>query len=275
MIIDGYTIIFQMINFLILVFLLRHFLYGPIIETMDERETKIVERENEAAARMLKAGEKVRAYHRKTRTLQRQEEAFLERARASVEAQRGELLEEARSEVDGRRRSWQEALERERESFIDELRRRIGQQACSIARRCLHDLADACLEGLTWDLFLKRIEELPEEERSKLLEALVSDSNRITLRTAFEAPGEKVRALEMSLRRMLPGPADADLKISHETDPSLVCGLELEAGGYRVAWSVDGYLDGVQEKILKELDQAPAAEGTEEVSSGDPTEGGG
>lgn len=271
MIIDGYTIVFQIINFLILVFLLRHFLYGPIIETMDVREKRILQREEEAAARMKEAEEELSIYRKKMEDLKRQEESFLERARASVEGQKGELLEVARSEVDRRRRSWEEALERERASFIDELRRRVGQQACSIARQCLRDLADARLEVLTWDLFLQKINELSGEEHSKLSEALASDPHRVILRTAFEAPEQDIRVLETHLQKMLPGSA-SDVTISAETDPSLVCGLELTIGGHRVAWSVEGYLEGVEESILQEMRHGPDLEGGEEVSGSDPTE---
>ncbi len=252
MIIDGYTIVFQMINFLILVFLLRHFLYGPIIEAMDARETQILQREEEAAAQRQEAEEKASMYRRKMEDLQRQEESFLERAKASVEAQKGELLEAARGEVDRRRRSWEEALERERASFVQELRRRVGQGACSIARQCLRDLADARLESLAWDLFLQRIRELSGEERSKLLEALASDPQPVILRTAFETSEDHIEALQAQLQKMLPE-SGKDLTIFAETDPSLVCGLELTIGGHRVAWSIEGYLTGVEESILREM----------------------
>ena len=46
--IDYFTIIAQIINFLILVFLLRHFLYRPVITAMDEREQKMVSRLKDA-----------------------------------------------------------------------------------------------------------------------------------------------------------------------------------------------------------------------------------
>ena len=41
MLIDGFTVVAQIINFLILLFLLRRFLYGPIIKIMEERQAKI------------------------------------------------------------------------------------------------------------------------------------------------------------------------------------------------------------------------------------------
>lgn len=267
MIIDWYTVIMQIINFLILVFLLRHFLYGPIIETMDERERRIVQREEEAAARKMQAEEDSRALRRERERLQQEEENILQEARSSVDETRRELMKEARREVDETRRRWVQAYERERETFIRELRRRVAEQACAIARRCLTDLADARLEELTLDLFIERVASLPEDERVELQGALAAGDGEITLRSAFDAPGEKMEELQASLERILSDGGDVQLQLAVSTDPSLVCGLELESGSYRVSWSVDAYLEGVEEQVLRELDHAPAsAEEVGEVS---------
>lgn len=268
MIIDWYTVIFQIINFLILVFLLRYFLYGPIIRAMDQREQKIVEREEEAARQKKEAGEEAESYRRKSGELEQREEEIIEEARAAAEKEKRELLNEARREVDRNRRRWEEAFEREKESFITELRRRIASQACSIARRCLEDLADARLETLAWDLFLEKIRALPAEERSTLLEALEKGNHRVTLSSAFDLPAGKSEKLQEILEGLLPDP-DGAVELKTKKDPALICGLELEAGGYRLAWNVDGYLEGIEEQILKDLDQSAPQEEAGEVSADD------
>ncbi len=267
MIIDWYTIIFQIINFLILVFLLRRFLYGPIIRSMDEREQKIVQREEEAAEQKKEAEEESRAFRLRSEQLQQQKEEILEKTRAAVAEEKRELLHKARREVDETKRQWENAFTRERETFIGELRRRIGQQACSVARQCLQDLADSRLEELIWDLFLKKIGKLPTEERAALQKALSADDHKLVLRSAFNPPADKLKQLKSNLQEIL-SDLKVDLALSTETDSSLVCGLELAAGGYRVAWSVDSYLEGVEIQILEELEQAGVAKHTEEVSGG-------
>ena len=270
MIIDWYTIMFQIINFLVLVFLLRYFLYGPIVRAMDEREQKIVEREDEAARQKQEAEEASRDYRQQKEELEQQEEEIMEKAREKAEKEKRDLLKETRKEVDETRRRWEDAFEREKETFIIELRRRIGQQACSIARRCLEDLADAQLEELTWDLFLEKIKELPEEKRSDLQEALASDDHRVVLQSAFDPPDKKLKELKKRLQEILPDLKEG-LKVTAKTDKSLVCGLELDAGGYRVAWSIDSYMEDVEEQILKDLEQKASEELTEEVPGGDET----
>jgi F-type H+-transporting ATPase subunit b len=267
MIIDWYTVIFQIINFLILVFLLRYFLYGPIIKTMDDREEKIVEREEKAARQRSEAEAAARDYHQHKEKLEQQEEEIMEKARDNADKEKRKLLDKAREEVDETKRRWEEAFEREKDAFITELRKRIGQQSCSVARHCLEDLADARLEDWIWDLFLKKISELPEKERSSLEEALSEENHELNLSTAFEASEEKQEELKSGLHEILPG-LDGELNLSVKTEPGLICGLELESGGYRVAWNIDSYLEDVEDKVLKELDQHLPGGQAEEVPDG-------
>ncbi len=269
MIIDWYTIIFQIINFMVLVFLLRHFLYGPIIEAMDEREDKIVQREEDAALRKREAMEESRAYRRKAEELQERRDEIMEKARVDAEEKKREMLREARSDLQRTKELWEEDFERERDTFVRELRRRIGEGACAIARRCLSDLADVYLEELTWAQFLAELGSLSEESLGRFRDAVVSSDYAITLRSVFGVEETALDELAAKLRELLPEVGE-QIRLTAEVDPDLICGLELESGGHRVGWSIDDYLDGLEERILREMHEwttgaeVPDDGGTEE-----------
>ena len=64
MLIDWFTVAAQAVNFLILVWLLKRFLYKPILGAMDAREQRIASRLRQAEtekAEARKDGEKLRA----------------------------------------------------------------------------------------------------------------------------------------------------------------------------------------------------------------------
>jgi F-type H+-transporting ATPase subunit b len=271
MIIDWYTIIFQIINFMILVFLLRLFLYKPIIKAMDEREQKIIEREEEAGRTKNEAEETALAYNRKSEELERQEAEILEKARSAAEEEKQQLMNKARQEVDETKQRWAEAFKKEKDTFIAELRRRIGQQACMVARRCLEDLADSRLEELTWNLFREKIEKLPEEEITKLIKALDKGDGKMILKSAFDPPDKTADQLQQAIKKILPSSGD-NIKLSVKKEPALICGLELETGGYRIAWNIESYLENVEAEILKELEQTAPTGSNGEVAGGEETE---
>ena len=49
--IDWLTVVAQIVNFLVLVYLLKRFLYGPILQAMDDRQAGIAARLQEADAK--------------------------------------------------------------------------------------------------------------------------------------------------------------------------------------------------------------------------------
>ncbi len=255
MIIDWYTVIFQIANFLILVFLLRYFLYGPIIRAMDEREQKIAERERLAESSVKSAEAEAEDYRNRSEELRKNEERTMEKAREKADEEKSRLLNAARIEVEDARKRWEEAFESEKESFTVELRKRIGNQVCTVARRCLVDLADADLEEMVRNRFNHKLKELPEGEQQKLITALGKTGFKATVAAAFEFPSQALHEMKAIMGKMLRESGGHDkLEITAKKDAALVCGLELAAGGHRVAWNIDHYLAGVEEQILDGLE---------------------
>lgn len=250
--IDWYTVLFQIINFLILVVLLRIFLYKPVLKIMDEREESIARRLEEAAEKAAAAEAQTRVYRQKQAELEGRETELLESARAAAEDERRRLTEAARRETAELQRRWRAAFFRQQETFVTELRRQVARQACRVAQRCLRDLADAALEEMVWRVFLEKLEALPPAELDQVKALPAREEGVVTVRSAFELPGEKLE----QLRERLSGPAAGEVRLVHETEPGLICGIELEAGGYRVAWSIESYLEGLEKRILKTLEQA-------------------
>ncbi len=251
MIIDWYTVMFQIINFLVLVFLLRRFLYGPIIEMMEAREIKIAQREEAAATKASEAEQKAHDYQEKVASLQNRDEELLAEAKRKAENERRMLLEATRSEVDEIRERWRQEVYREQESFINEMRGQVGRQACLIARHCLQDLADIKLESMIWEVFLQKLELLLQEEETLLLKAFLQ-GKRLVITSSFEPTEERLE----SISKLLAERFKQSVQLAQQTNTKLICGVELEIGGYRVAWNVDEYLEGVEKDILGYLYQS-------------------
>ncbi len=253
MIIDWYTVIFQIINFLILVFLLRRFLYGPIVKSMDARKAKLLQKEEVAAAQKEEALREAEAYRLKVAELENQEEELKEKAYAAAENEKKKLLEEARKETEEKRRRWEEELEREKEAFAGKLRLFLAEKACAVSGKCLKDLSGFELESLIWKKFLKKIELFDGEEHDKFRAAFKDNEKTPVLLSVFAPSEDMKKELEEKVAAIVP--ERKNLKISYEKDISLICGLELIAGSYSLAWNISDYLQEIEGDILKEMEQ--------------------
>jgi F-type H+-transporting ATPase subunit b len=249
--IDWLTVGAQVINFLILVYLLHRFLYHPIINAMDRREERIARRMEEADERESEAEEAARVYREKQEALEQERQQRLDAAEEEAEARRQELLTEAREEVREARRQWESDLAREQEELRRGMRRAAVEAVARITRRVLADLADADLEARMVDRFLERLADLDEEERTALRR-----SGHLTVQTAFPL-GDRLRetvrqGLEEQLR------PDPEARIAFETTDHLVCGIEVSGAGRKAGWSVDQYLADLEETLEKVLGGALA-----------------
>jgi len=246
MTIDWLTVGAQVVNFLILVFLLHRFLYHPIINAMDRREERIARRMEEADERETEADEAARRYQERQEALEQERQQRLDAAEAEAEEWRQELLARAREEVQNARRQWQSDLAREQEELRRGMRRAAVEAVARITRRVLADLADAELEARMVNRFLERLADLGEDERTALRR-----SGHLTVQTAFPVEDRLRETLQEGLEERLR--PDAGTRIDFETADHLVCGIEVNGAGRKAGWSVDQYLADLEENLEKVL----------------------
>jgi F-type H+-transporting ATPase subunit b len=251
--IDWFTLVAQIVNFLILVVLLKVFLYGPIVRAMDEREAKIAARLRQAEEERANAEQEAQALNRERQELEARKDEFLERARAEAEKVQKELFHETREMVEHAQQRWWQAIEREREEFIQNLRQRVSRQAGEIARRALSELASVDLETRMIDIFIHRLQALNEEQKEAIGDSISSMDGRIWIRSAFEIPKPKRQDLVQTLEEHFTN--GYTIEVEFELDPNLIAGIELQAHGHRLAWSVEDYLDSLEERLDTAFDE--------------------
>src|SRR5665647_1757282 len=76
--INWFTVIAQIINFLILVWLLKRFLYKPILKAIDEREEKIAAQIKDAEAKDVTAKKEQAEFQKKNETFDKEKKEFID-----------------------------------------------------------------------------------------------------------------------------------------------------------------------------------------------------
>ncbi len=243
--INWLTIVAQIVNFLILVWLLKRFLYGPIIKAMDEREAQIGARMKDADQRSDEAQASTIEYQQRLHELEERREEMLSLATSEAAAERERLLVDAREDVAQAEGRWHRALADEQQAFLRELRRRAGEQLCRVARQALAELADVELEGQVIVTFIRRLAEMPETDREELAVAMRETEGEVVVTSAFElAPGRREQIIN-AVQAVLAPEVTPEFAVSDE----VMCGIELRAGGRKVAWSLDSYLGAIEEEL--------------------------
>jgi len=265
--IDLFTLFAQIVNFVILMLLLKRFLYKPIVRTMDERERRIGADLDEAERKLTEATREAAVCHAERQEIEDKRGEMLSSAQEEAAAWRRDLIQEARDEIEQRQERWRQSVEREKQSFLSDLRQRAGEQVYEISRRALEDLAGVDLERHIIETFIAR---LPKAEEPGF-EAFAAPAVGATptgdepeaewrpeavICTAFDIEGETRERIESAVRQRLAG--DFDLRF--EVSPDLICGIELRAGGQTAAWSLQNYLETLDENMSQAFAQKPGQE---------------
>lgn len=241
---DWWTFALQTVNFLILVWLLRRFLYKPVLGIVDTRRAEI----DAQYANARKAEAEAQA-----------EVSRVASERAGIASERADALKSASVEAEAASLARRAGAEADAEALLDQARKSLASEraaALAEARRFAFDLAvtmarkllDEFPPELRADAWLSRIEsylaELPPEQRTDIAGQLSSGA---TLRVVSAvALSDSIKAeWQQRLDRAL----DATLSIEFDLDPALIAGVELHFPHTILRFSWRSVLDSAQTKI--------------------------
>ncbi len=240
MLIDWFTVIAQIVNFLVLVWLLKHFLYGPLVQAMDAREKRIAAGLAEAAQKDQEAGRRCEQMRLDAEQFARDREQMLAEARIEADRQHDALLQKSRDSVRALEAKWNEDLEHEKAATLDEIRRRAAGEILAIVRRALADLACADLDDCAIHAFLAKLQTLDP----------ASLGDEVTLRSASDIPPVTQLQIEESLHHRF----GDRVRLHLERAPNLAWGLELRSNGLRIGWNSESYMESLEENLRKALE---------------------
>jgi F-type H+-transporting ATPase subunit b len=258
MLIDWFTVGAQALNFIILVWLLKRFLYQPILNAVDARERRIAAELADAAAKKAEAQKERDEFQHKNEEFDQQRAALLSQATDEAKAERQQLLDEARKAADALSAKRQEMLRNDAHNLNHAISRRTQQEVFAIARKALTDLATTSLEERMGEVFTRRLREMDGMVKAGLAEALKTAPDPALVRSAFDLPAEQRVVIQQALNETF----SAEIHVRFETAPDLISGIELTTNGYKVAWSIADYLTFLEkgvDELLKGKDRPEAS----------------
>lgn len=240
---DWITVAAQTVNFLVLIWLLKRFLYRPILDGIDARERDIAARVAAADVAKAEAEAAVASHSYALEEIVNRKAVLLEAAQAEADAERARLREETDRIIEAERAGWLKQIAVDRAAYAEDLSAAGAGALLSLTRKALTDLADADLEERIVAYLGTHLAELGGDLKSaanKAEDAVavsrlpLSASSRKSLTTAFRA-------------------AVADVPLRFETDEDQSAGIVLRYGGGRISWTIGSYLDGLEAELTARI----------------------
>jgi F-type H+-transporting ATPase subunit b len=254
MLIDWFTVGAQIVNFLILVWLLKHFLYKPILDAIDARERRIAAELADADAKKAEAEKERTDFEDKNKAFDQQRSALLAKAADEAKAERERLIDQAKKDAESLQTNQADALRGDQSRLGSAITLLAEKEVFAIARRTLSDLATVSLEGRVGEAFTRRLRELDPKAKELLGTALKNSPQPALVRSAFDLPPDQKAAIQNALNETF----SAVVRIKFEDSQDVICGIELTANGQKVAWSIASYLTELSKKVNDLVDTQSA-----------------
>lgn len=240
--IDWLTVVAQIINFLVLVWLLKKFLYRPILDGIAAREAEIAKRINDAEQAKISASKAEAEFLSAKAQCLAEQEDLLDQAMAQTQAQRDALLSKAHQQMSEEQAQAKQQLQQEKITFLQQLRQSSVDDLLQVSKKMLEDLADETLENAIARQLVKRMESILPELRSSTLGYQQGE-----IRTSLALNEESKKLLQQQLQQLLP-----HISFTFLVSEQQALGVSLHIGGVEVVWTLNSYIDELSERYQQQ-----------------------
>ena len=234
MLIDWFTVVAQLLNFALLVFLLKHFLYKPVLQAIDARETLVAQRLAAAETKRLEAEAGAAAFQQRNAEFDGHREALFQQAAQDAAAEKQKLIAAETAASVARDAERIRVTEEEAQRLRHSLGVKVRAEVFALSRKVLADVAGVSLEERIVEVLLTRL--------GQGTAVLAEPGAPVTVATALGLVPIQEAAVTEVLKKTL----GTGTEVSFVVKPELVSGIELTAQGFRVSWGLADELAGLE-----------------------------
>jgi F-type H+-transporting ATPase subunit b len=231
---DLTTFLFQIVNFIVLLFILKRLLYKPVREIIEKRRALIEKTVQDAEKTKLDALELREKYQKEMDQLKDVRGQTLEKLQQEVMEEKKKMLRTAEEEA-GRVIEREKAIfDAEKKRLQAELKDEAVDTACVLAENLLKDLSDEELHKAIFRRLLKGLEETVPD-----LSGIKDEPLRLELASAYPLGKEELGKFSTTLESLLSRKVIVDASL----DEKLIAGMKMKAYDKVYNFSLSGQVD--------------------------------
>jgi F-type H+-transporting ATPase subunit b len=239
---DIWTFLFQIINFVVLLFILKRLLYKPIREIMEKRRGIIEKNVEDAEKTKMEAQELRRKYQEEIDKLKDVRIQTFEKLQEEADAERKKLMDKAEEEAGKIIEKERTIFDAEKSRFETELKDKAIDTVCIFASRLLGDISDEELHSAVYRKLFKEAEKIASdltkiEEKDKPLS--------IEIVTAYELSDEELKGLRKAIGGLITG----KVNVNQTVDNNLIAGIKIKAYDMVYDSSLSGQIDSLKLRL--------------------------
>jgi F-type H+-transporting ATPase subunit b len=239
-----WTLLFQVINFAVLLVILRRILYKPVRAIMEKRRALVEQKVREAEGTRNEALALKDKFESAMKGLEERKARMLDGLQEEVQEERKRLIEKAREEAGGIAAREKALLLAEKRTFEAETRAEVIDSAALFSENLMKGISDEALHQAVFRKFIELLKgPLPGMAEGR--EGTVS----VELATAYPLAEGDVEQVKDMLRAGSGRTVDVAVTI----DQALIAGVRMKAGDKVVDASLAGQIRALQSRLKEQV----------------------
>ena len=223
---DWTTFTLEILNFLVLVWILKRLLYKPILKVIAERKAEIQKTLSDAETLRKEAQALREQYENRQAEWNREKETVRNRMVEEVNAEKARLLAGLRASLEQEREKARALEERRRTELTQQAEDAAIAQGGRFAARLLARLADAELEAKLVEVVLEDLRRIPDEKRQAIRTACAKADGPATVTSAYLLSRSQRTSLLDAIQSFVGRPISCEWR----EDRDLMAGIRLSLG---------------------------------------------
>lgn len=246
---DLLTYLFEIINFFILLWILKKLLYKPVISVLKKRKEYIDTKIREAEEAQAKVEKLKQEYEKLLQDIENIKKAKLAEITKQVEEEKEKLYKQMKAEIDAEREKFLESLQIEKREVINEIKEFIINYSLQFVSKILVKVSDENLHKNLFKLAIEAIENLPDEDKKSISEEL-KHQKFILIETAYPLTEEEKNKLKDLIKKEF----GIEVSIKEEEKKDLIAGVSIHIGSKLIDLSLEGQLSVFQNIMRKKIE---------------------
>lgn len=234
------TFALEIINFLILVWILQHLFYKPVREMISRRKQHIDQSLANAAEMRQEALDLKNNYENRLIKWDKEKQIAMTQLHQQLENERQQKLSLLKKELEQERHRNHIALQRQQKELQLHQQTLALQNGSRFASLLLQQAAGPEMENRLFYLLLKQIKRLPDSFQNSLQTMDSGITLEIQISSAYPLSSKQVEQLEQKFRSLINNP----LQFKYSQNPELMAGLEINIGAWALHANLQHELTG-------------------------------
>ena len=243
--INWNTVFFQIINFLIIVWILKKYLFKPVLSAMDKREKIIQDRLKEAEKVKLNAENERKRLEQEILDLEKSKKNVMAETYKTAEKEHALMIKTFNAEMIGKRQAFNEQMLNERDMLQNSIKEITGKAIVQTVSDALQNLTNINIQNLIIDGFIEKIQE-GKIRKAQEVKKFYTKNKIIYVQSSFKLSVKQKTSIKQAFMKLM---NIRSINVEFKTDESILCGLEIVCTPMLISYGMNTYITELQKNI--------------------------